>query len=95
VGVDKLGPVVRGCLKAIIRNVTRRAWWVRVGYALILTQFPRVLVSVTASVCLSVLLYLCCQCVHCISLEWNFTFRNAGEKFTVISVVKLCCAARW
>ena len=31
-------------------------------------------------VCLSVLLYLCCQCVHCISLEWNFTFRNAGEK---------------
>ena len=95
VGVDTLGPVVRGCLKAIVRNATQRAWWVRVGCAVILTQFPRVLVSVTLSVCLSVLLQLCCQCVHCISLEWNFTFCNAGEKLTGISVVKLCGAASW
>jgi len=51
VGVDTLGPVVRGCLKATFRNLTRKAWWVRVRYALILTQFPRVLVSVTLSVC--------------------------------------------
>ena len=29
-GVDKLGPVVREYLKTIVRNVTQRAWWVRV-----------------------------------------------------------------
>ena len=46
-------------------------------------------------VCLSVLLQLCCQCVHCISLEWNFTFCNAGEKLAGISVVNLCGAASW
>ena len=50
-GVDSLGPVVRGCLKVIFRNATQRAWWVRVRYALILTQFPRVLVSETLSAC--------------------------------------------
>jgi hypothetical protein len=47
VGVDTLGPVVRGCLKAIFRNATQRVWCVRVRYAPILTQFPRLLVSVT------------------------------------------------
>jgi len=47
VGVDTLGPVVRGCLKAIFRNATQRAWCARVRYAPILTQFPRLLVSVT------------------------------------------------
>jgi len=52
VGVDTLGPVVRGCLKAIVRNATQRVWWVQVRYALILTQCPRVLVSVTLSVCI-------------------------------------------
>jgi len=30
-GVDALGLVVRGYLKAIARNVTQRAWWVRIG----------------------------------------------------------------
>ena len=64
VGVDTQGLVVRGCLKAIVRNATQRAWWVRVRYAVILTQFPRVLVSVT----LSVYLY-CYTCV--------VTFNNA------------------
>jgi len=43
VGLDTLGPVIRGCLKGIVHNVTQRAWWVRVRYALILTQFPRIL----------------------------------------------------
>jgi hypothetical protein len=26
VGVDTLGPVARGCLKAIFRNATQRTW---------------------------------------------------------------------
>ena len=59
-GVDTLGPVVRGCLKAVVRNATQRAWWVRVRYALILTQFPRVLVSVMLSACIVILVLSVC-----------------------------------
>jgi len=73
VGVDTQGLVVRGCLKAIVRNATQRAWWVRVRYAVILTQFPRVLVSVT----LSVYLY-CYTCVVsvCTVYHWSGTSRS-------------------
>ena len=30
-------------------------------------------------------LHLCCQCVHYLLLEWNFSFRNAGEKNSQLS----------
>jgi len=80
VGVDTLGLVVRGCLKAIIHNATQRAWWVRVRYALILTQFPRVLVSETLPVCL-----YCYTCVVrvCTVYCWSETSRS-------VMLVKIC-----
>jgi len=73
VGVDTLGSVVRGCLKAIVCNATQSAWWVRVRCALILTQFPRVMVSVTLSVCL-----YCYTCVVrvCTVYHWSGTSRS-------------------
>ena len=62
------------------------------GYALILTQFPRVLVSETLSACIVTHVLSACA-LYITGMELHFP--NPGEKLTVISVVKLCGAACW